>query len=231
VAAAAERGERPLVVAIDGPAGGGKSTAARRLAGRLGVPYLDTGAMYRAIALAVLDSGADPDDRDAVVEIAAKADLSLVSQADGTFSVQLDGAAVEPRIRAPRIGEAASKVSAYPAVRQRLVALQRASAQRFGGVLEGRDIGTKVFPDTPYKFFVTARPEVRAERRYRQHREEGKDVERDQVLRDLTDRDHRDETRETSPLTRDDSYVEIDTSELTADQVVDRLERAVRQGR
>ena len=229
--AAGESRDERLVVAIDGPAGGGKSTAARRLAERLGVPYLDTGAMYRAIALAVLDAGADPDDGEAVIDIARSVDLSLVGGEDGKFSVHLGGVPVESRIRAPRVGEAASKVSAYPAVRERMVNLQRASARRLGGVLEGRDIGTQVFPDTPYKFFVTARPEIRAERRFLQHRDAGKDVTREQVLHDLTERDHRDETRETSPLTRDDSYTEIDTSDLDADQVVDRLERAVRATR
>jgi CMP/dCMP kinase len=223
--------EPPLIVAIDGPAGGGKSTAARRLAGRLGVPYLDTGAMYRAIALAVLDSGRDPDDAEAVLDVAARAELSLVGQEDGTFSVHLDGRPVESRIRAPRVGEAASKVSTYPAVRERMVSLQRASAQRFGGVLEGRDIGTQVFPDTPHKFFVFARPEIRAERRYLQHLEQGKEVTREGVLHDLTERDRRDESREASPLTVDDSYLQVDTSELTADEVVDRLERAVRERR
>ena len=219
----------PLIVAIDGPAGGGKSTAARRLAARLGVPYLDTGAMYRAVALAVLDSGADPDDGEAVVDIAARADLSLVGQEDGTFSVHLDGRPVETRIRAPRVGDAASKVSTYPAVRERMVTLQRACARRLGGVLEGRDIGTHVFPDTPYKFFVTARPDVRAERRFLQHRELGKDVTRDGVQHDLAERDRRDESRDASPLAVNDSYVEIDTSDLTTDEVVDRLEQAVRE--
>lgn len=218
----------PLIVAIDGPAGGGKSTAARRLAERLGVPYLDTGAMYRAVALAVLDRGADPDDREAVLKIARTIDVSLVSQDDGSFAVELDGEAVEPRLRAPQVGAAASKVSAYPPVRERMVALQRASAQRFGGVLEGRDIGTKVFPETPHKFFVSARLEVRAERRYLQLQDAGKDVTLEQVLEDLLARDERDRNREASPLTLDASYQEIDTSDLDAEAVVDRLEKVVR---
>lgn len=213
----------PLIVAIDGPAGVGKSTAARRLAERLGVPYLDTGAMYRAVALAVLDSGADPDDAAAVVEIARTADISLRGGENGSFSVRLDGKPVESRIRAPRVGEAASKVSTYPKVRERMVALQRASGRRFGCVMEGRDIGTKVFPDVPFKFFVTARHEVRLERRYRQLRDMGKDVGRDEVEREMLERDDRDSGREASPLTRDDSYVEIDTSELEVDEVVQRM--------
>ncbi len=223
--------ETPLIVAIDGPAGGGKSTAARRLAERLGVPYLDTGAMYRAVAVAVLDHGADPEDREAVVKVVKSIDVSLVRREDGSFGVQLRGEDVEPRLRTPRVGEAASQVSTYPEVRERMVTLQRASARRLGGVLEGRDIGTKVFPDTPHKFFVTARPEIRAERRYLQHKEAGKDVDRDEVLKELKARDQRDENREESPLTLDDSYTRIDTSDLAPDQVVDRLEKAVREGR
>ena len=223
--------ETPLIVAIDGPAGGGKSTAARRLAERLGVPYLDTGAMYRAVAVAVLDHGADPKDREAVVKVAKTIDVSLVSREDGSFGVQLRGEDVEPRLRTPRVGEAASLVSTYPEVRQRMVALQRATGRRIGAVLEGRDIGTKVFPDTPHKFFVTARPEVRAERRYQQHKEAGKDVDRDEVLEDLKARDDRDETREESPLTVDDTYTEIDTSDIGVEEVVDRLEKAVRERR
>jgi len=219
----------PLIVAIDGPAGVGKSTAARLLAERLGVPYLDTGAMYRAIALAVLDTGADPDDREAVLEIAAAADVSLRGAADGRFAVLLDGEPVEARIRAPRVGEAASKVSVHPEVRERMVALQRACARRFGAVLEGRDIGTKVFPRTPYKFFVTASPEVRVDRRHRQLRDLGREVERGEIEREVEERDARDAGREASPLTRDDSYVEVDTSEIGIEEVVDRMERAVRQ--
>jgi len=222
-------GSEPLVVAIDGPAGVGKSTAARQLAERLGVPYLDTGAMYRAIALAVLDSGHDPDDREAVLEIAERADLSLRGEPDGRFSVLLDGEPVEPRIRAPRVGEAASKVSVHPEVRKRMVALQRASAQQFGAVLEGRDIGTKVFPDTPHKFFVTARPEVRIERRFRQLREMGREIERSEIEREVEERDARDAGREASPLTHDDSYTLVDTSDIGIDEVVDGMERAVRE--
>lgn len=218
----------PLVVAIDGPSGTGKSTAARRLARRLEIPYLDTGAMYRAVALAVLDRGADPDDPDAVREIAERAEVGLHGREEGDFEVLLDGEPVEPRIRAPRVGEAASKVSTIPEVRQRMVTLQRASAARFGGVLEGRDIGTRVFPETPHKFFVTASAEVRHRRRWEELREQGREVDLETVAREMRERDERDSTRTDSPLTLDGSYVEIDTSDLTIDEVVERMVRAVR---
>lgn len=219
----------PLIVAIDGPAGVGKSTAARRLASRLGVPYLDTGAMYRAVALAVLDGGADPDDPGAVVEVARSADLSLRGDDDGTFSVLLDGEPVEQRIRAPRVGEAASKVSTYPQVRRRLVALQRASGQTFGAVMEGRDIGTEVFPDTPHKLFLTARTEVRARRRHDQLVAMGKEVSLEEVRREMEERDDRDANREASPMKVDDSYTVIDTSDLGIDEVVERMVAAVEE--
>ncbi len=136
----------------------GKSTAARRLAERLGVPFLDTGAMYRAIGLKVLESGVDPLDREDVIAIAGEADVRLGRREDGSFEVLLDGEPVEPRIRTPEVGEATSAIAAYPEVRQRMVLLQREAAEHFGAVLEGRDIGTRVFPDTPYKFFSTPAP-------------------------------------------------------------------------
>ncbi len=217
----------PIVIAIDGPGGVGKSTAARRLARRLGVPFLDTGAMYRAIALRVVERGVDPADREAVEALAAAADVGLRQRADGGFEVLLDGAAVEPAIRVPRIGEVASAVAAHPGVRRRLVELQRATARRFGGVLEGRDIGTRVFPETPYKFFLDARPEVRVERRRAELLAAGRQVTVEEVRDELAGRDRRDTSRSDSPLTRDPAYTFVDASDLGIDEVVERLAQAV----
>jgi len=217
----------PIVVAIDGPSGVGKSTVARRLAERLGLPFLDTGAMYRAVALRVLESGADPGDREAVAAIAARADVGLRQRPDGSFEVLLDGSPVEPLIRTPEVGEATSTIAGWPEVRRRLVELQRAAARRAGGVLEGRDIGTRVVPETPYKFFLDARPEVRIKRRRDELAAAGRELTWDQVREEITRRDRRDSTRADSPLTRDPSYIYVDASDLDAGEVVERLAQAI----
>jgi cytidylate kinase len=217
----------PLIVAIDGPSGVGKSTAARRLANRLGVPFLDTGAMYRAIGLKVLESGVDPEDREAVEAVAELADVALHERDHGGFEVLLDGAPVEPRIRTSEVSEATSTISTYPSVRARLVALQQDAARHFGGVLEGRDIGTRVFPDTPHKFFLDARPDVRGLRRQQELSAAGRALPLEQVVDELARRDLRDSTRADSPLTRDGSYTFVDTSDLTIDEVVEQMARRV----
>jgi cytidylate kinase len=220
----------PVIVAIDGPSGVGKSTVARAVARRLGVPYLDTGSMYRALGLRVMESGVDPADQRAVGEASARARIDLRQEPDGRFTVLLDGEDPGVRLRSPEVGEVTSRISAYPALRARMVALQRACAARHGGVVEGRDIGTKVFPDTPHKFFLEASPEVRFRRRHEELEARGQRVPLSSVVEEITARDARDRSRADSPLTYDASYIRIDTSDLTPDQVVRRIVDAVRRG-
>ncbi len=224
----------PLIVAIDGPSGVGKSTVAKALARRLKVPFLDTGAMYRAVALAVMEQGIDPSNQASVEKLAKGLDLTLESRpgADGLcLEILLDGGSVEGRIRTPEVGALTSAISIYPVVRQRLVDLQRATGRRFGAVVEGRDIGTRVFPETPHKFFLDADPRVRAERRQLQMKEQGKATTVDEILAKMVERDRRDSQREHSPLTYDESYQLVDTTRLSTDQVIETLLRAVASGR
>lgn len=219
----------PLLVAIDGPAGVGKSTVARLLAKRLRVPVLDTGAMYRAVALEVLQRGVDPDDGAAVERICATIDLEMRLGAEGEIEVLLDGISLGPRIRTPEVSEAASRVSTHIGVRERMVELQRRTAERTGAVIEGRDIGTVVFPNTPYKFFLSARQRVRAERRHRELVAAGKGTPFEEVLAELKARDERDQSRAESPLRSDESYFEVDSSDLKPPEIVERMVSEIRR--
>jgi cytidylate kinase len=216
----------PLIVAIDGPSGVGKSTVSRLVARELNIPQIDTGAMYRAIALAATRAGVDVHDAAELEKIAEGANIEFIP--GERPRVILDGEDVTDFIRTPDISMAASHVSAIPAVRRVLVRLQQEMGRRAGGVLEGRDIGTKVFPETPHKFFLTARPEVRAQRRYRELLARGTPADLEQVLAETVQRDAQDSTRADSPLTFDDSYTVIDTSDLTIPEVVERIVNEVR---
>lgn len=218
------------IVAIDGPSGVGKSTTSRLVAECLGLPHIDTGAMYRAIALEALRRGVALDDEAGLETIASGASIEFGAGEAGR-RIFLDGHDVSDEIRRPEISLAASTVSAVPAVRRVLVALQRRIGRRTGGVLEGRDIGTRVFPDTPHKIFLTARPEIRAERRYRELLAQGVPADRSQVHDEMEKRDFQDTTRADSPLSYDPSYTLIDTSELSIGEVVDRVVRSVQERR
>ena len=215
-----------LIVAIDGPSGVGKSTTSKLVARELDIPHIDTGAMYRAIGLAAVRRGIDPRNVDALEELASNVSIEFVP--GNPPRVILDGEDITGLIRTPEISMAASHVSAISAVRRILVQLQQDLGRRNGGVLEGRDIGTKVFPETPHKFFLTARPEVRAQRRYDELVAKGQIAAFDEVLADSLLRDEQDSTRADSPLSFDESYTVIDTSDLTIDQVVDAIVRSVR---
>jgi len=200
------------VIAIDGPAGSGKSTVARALAAHLGLQYLDTGAMYRSVAFAVLRSGGDPDDGDATAAVARAVELEI-----GLDRVSVDGVDATGEIRGPQVSQAVSVVAANPEVRAELVSRQREWANlRGGGVLEGRDIGTVVFPDAELKIYLTADPAERARRRAK----EVTDLEYEAVAADLARRDTIDSTRAADPLTEADDAVVVDTTGMTIDEVV-----------
>ncbi|WP_231639821.1 (d)CMP kinase [Mycobacterium sp. Marseille-P9652] len=218
-----------VVVAIDGPAGTGKSSVSRGLASALGARYLDTGAMYRIVTLAVLRAGVDPADADAVASIASSVQMS-VDYDPGGDRYYLAGENVSGEIRGDEVTRAVSAVSSVPAVRSRLVALQRAMAGGSGSVVvEGRDIGTVVLPDAPVKIFLTASPETRARRRNDQNVASGLIDDYDAVLADVRRRDHLDSTRAVSPLRAASDAVVVDTSDMTETQVIDHILELVTQ--
>jgi cytidylate kinase len=210
------------VIAIDGPAGSGKSTVARQLARRLGLDYLDTGAMYRAVTFAALRRGIDPADTEPVEHLARRVDLDV-----GTDGVWVDGVDATIEIRGPEVSRAVSLVAANPGVRAELVRRQRDWArERGGGVLEGRDIGTVVFPDALLKVYLSARPDVRAERRAA----EVVELDYETVAADMARRDALDQGRDLGPLRRADGAVELDTSDMTVDEIVADLARRIEDG-
>lgn len=220
-----------IVVALDGPSGVGKSTIARRLANRLGLPYLDTGAMYRAFGLKVLEEGIDPEDRSAVENLAEVVEIEVLPTADGGFRVLVDGRSVRRSIRTPEVGRATSKIAAYPRVRVVMVSEQRAAALRAGAVVEGRDIGSAVFPDAEYKFYLEAPLAVRSERRYAQLLEtDGPEFTLDEVEKEFRERDYRDSNRLASPLKIDSSYRVVSTAEATVEEIVDQMVAVIQSG-
>jgi len=218
----------PFIIAIDGPSGAGKSTLGRRLARELGMLYIDTGAMYRAVALAAAAAGVSVADSEGVAAVARRASIRLEGTPD-SLRVFLDGRDVSEEIRGEAVGRDASLVSAVPAVRRELVRRQREMGERGGGVvLDGRDIGTVVFPSADVKFFLTAVPEARARRRLDEERARAAAQSFEETLADINDRDRRDATRDDSPLRIADDAVVIDTTELSVEEVFQRMLRAVR---
>lgn len=217
------------MVAIDGPAGTGKSSVSKGLAKALGARYLDTGGMYRMVTLAVLRAGIDPADAQAVAQAAEAVRMSVDYQPDGDRYF-LDGEDVSAEIRADRVTAAVSAVSSVPAVRTRLVGLQREMVDGMGSVVvEGRDIGTVVLPDAPVKIFLTATAETRARRRTDQNVAAGLPDDYEAVLADVRRRDHLDSTRAVSPLRAAPDAIVVDTSEMTEAQVIARLRDLVKQ--
>ena len=214
---------RPRVVAVDGPAGAGKSSASRALAARLGFAHVDTGAMYRVVGVLAQERGIAPDDATALGVLVRDLEIGFAGAA-----VLAGGRDLTEAIRRPDAGEWASRVSAQPVVRERLVALQRALGARGAVVMEGRDIGTVVFPDAPVKFFLTAEPAERARRRAAELRARGEAVDEPALAREIAERDRRDAGRAHSPLRAAPDAVVIDTTPLALERVVDQMEEVAR---
>jgi cytidylate kinase len=220
-----------MIVTIDGPAGSGKSTAARNLARRLGVAYLDTGATFRAATLKAMRENVDLSDEQALAATARDMQLDM-QPTDNGLRVLLDGADVTDEIRTRKVTENAHHAAGSPAVREVLAELQRQIGRRLGSfITEGRDQGSVVFPDADVKFYLSAHAEIRAMRRCEEMRSRGEDVEFEEVLHAIEQRDNRDRSREVAPLARPQGALEIDTSHTTPDEVADALQAAVEAAR
>lgn len=205
-----------LRIAVDGPSGAGKSTIAKAIAKKLNIDYIDTGAMYRAVGYKMLKEGVALTDLDGLQKML---DNTVIDFSEG--NIYLDGEIVNDYIRTPEISKQASDCSAIGMVRKKLVDLQQKMGESKSVIMDGRDIGTVVFPDAEFKFFITASAEERARRRYEELIAKGQDVTFEQVLTDLNTRDHNDSTREITPLRKADDAVEVDTTAMNIEEVVD----------
>ena len=221
-----KKGSR-LIVAIDGPSGAGKSTLAKRLARDLGYIYLDTGAMYRALALKVLRQGLDLADETQLAALVGSTEIDLVERGQ-RVEVRLDGADVSDLIRTPEVSQMASKVSALKIVRQRMLELQRVLGRKGNVVAEGRDIGTVIFPQAGVKIYLDASAQERARRRCEELRAAGKPVDLDETLREMEERDRRDSERDLAPLRKAEDAIAVDSSALNADGVAALVMREIR---
>ncbi|HOH82019.1 MAG TPA: (d)CMP kinase [Candidatus Syntrophosphaera thermopropionivorans] len=219
--------KKGLIIAIDGPAASGKSTTAQLLAQKLGYVYIDTGAMYRACALKAKKMGIDINDEESIRELLDDIDIRIENH-NSKNRIFLDGEDVSEDIRADDISALASAISAIPAVRYKMVELQRKMGEKGGVILDGRDIGTFVFPTAEVKFFLTASPEVRAKRRWLELQQKGINKDFSEVLADLVKRDNNDSQRALAPLKKADDAIEVDTSNMTIEEQTDCLYQIIR---
>ena len=220
---------KTISIAIDGPSGAGKSTLAKSVSKTLGYLYVDTGAIYRTIGYAAFSKGVDPKDGEAAAALLPELEIGLHYGEDGLQHMTLNGADVTDQIRLPEISLYASAVSAHPAVRAHLLEMQRKLAREHNVVMDGRDIGTVVLPDATVKIFLTAAPEVRAMRRFRELEQRGTSQPYDQVLREIVDRDYADTHRSIAPLRRAEDAVELDTGALTFEESLRLLLETIRR--
>lgn len=209
-------------IAIDGPAGAGKSTVAKAVAKKFGYIYVDTGALYRSIGVNALKHGVKTTDKEKVVALLPQTNVEL-KYIDGAQRVFLNGEDVSEEIRFPEASMAASNVSAIPEVREFLLELQQEMAKQYNVVMDGRDIGTVILPDAQFKFFLTASAEVRADRRYKELKEKGIDVDYNDLLEEIKQRDYNDSHRETAPLKQADDAILIDSSNLTLEESIEAI--------
>ena len=209
-------------VAIDGPAGAGKSTIAKLVAKEKGYIYVDTGAMYRALAIHFLKKGIAPENTEDVIEACSDAAVSIRYE-DGAQQVYLNGENVTGMLRTEEVGNMASKTSAVPEVREKLLELQRTLAKENDVIMDGRDIGTNILPDVDVKIYLTASVETRARRRYDELKEKGEDCDLDQIAQDIKERDERDMNRETAPLKKAEDAILVDSSYMTIPEVVSEI--------
>ena len=216
---------KKLIIAIDGPSGAGKSTLGRMLARSLNLLYIDTGSMYRALALAVMESSISASDDIAVGSLASRVDIDIKGDPD-SLRVTLEGRDVTDEIRTEEVTETSSLISTIPQVRQAMVARQREMGKR-GAVLNGRDIGTVVFPDADVKFFLTAAPDERAQRRFTEESEQNKDVSFESTFAEMIERDRRDSTRDDSPLKVAEDAIVVDSTGLSIDEVFEKMRAAI----
>jgi len=219
--------KKGLIIAIDGPAASGKSTTAQLLAQKLGYVYIDTGAMYRACALKAKKMGIDINDEESIRELLDDIDIRIENH-NSKNRIYLDGEDVSEDIRADDISALAAAISAIPAVRYKMVELQRKMGEKGGVILDGRDIGTFVFPSAEVKFFLTASPEVRAKRRWLELKQKGINKDFSEVLADLVKRDNNDSQRALAPLKKADDAIEVDTSNMTIEEQTDCLYQIIR---
>lgn len=224
----AARGKRRrLIIAIDGPAGAGKSTVSKRLAKELGYTYLDTGAMYRAFAWKALEEKLDLGDEKALKRSLQETEIELSEEA-GRPKVYLNGLDVSDRIRSPELSQVASRISSLKSVRERMVEMQRAMGSKGGVVMEGRDIGTVVFPDAEVKIYLDASAAVRARRRFEELGSQGERVTLAETLKEIEVRDHRDKGRSVAPLRKAEDAVVIDSTNMDVDRVVERIMQEIK---